>query len=96
MSNRLTPTQPNPQKIHKNGEFVPRPRKGQGPNYLTMWCWVDALFSNHLFFLQKPQSEPAVSDDTLGPAHRQHPDIEEPGTPAFLLQGTPHRKINGC
>ena len=42
-------------------------------------------------FSPKAPCEPAVSDDTLGPAHRQHPDIEEPGTPAFLLQGTQHR-----
>ena len=92
-----TPPQPNPKKYTKKREFVPRPRKGQGPTILRKDVMSSrcTVFQPPLFFSQKPHFEPAVSDDTLGPAHRQHPDIEEPGTPAFLLQGTQH-EIKGC
>ena len=81
---------PNPKKYTKKKSLCHGPERVKVQLLTaTMWCWVDALFfSNHLFFLPKAPCEPAVSDDTLGPAHRQHPDIEEPGTPAFLLQGT--------
>ena len=57
MSNNSTPTQPNPKKYTKNGSLSHGPERVKVPTiYVKMWCRVDALFSNHLFFLQKPHA----------------------------------------